>query len=106
MALDLLHTSSTFAHFDFLVQVLEDEPFEALRPTLDTLISDKEPDKQRALAEFIAGLIGGNRPSLFSIPFHSILVDRFQALATVQTACTLAMVPAYYGRYLQPKVED
>jgi proteasome activator subunit 4 len=43
----------------FLVQILEDEPFPALRPTLDKLISDQEPDKQRALAEFIGGLIEG-----------------------------------------------
>ncbi|KAJ7130046.1 hypothetical protein C8R43DRAFT_1025561 [Mycena crocata] len=44
-----------------IFQLLEDAPFEALRPTLDTLLSDKEPDKQRALAEFIAGLIGGSK---------------------------------------------
>ncbi|KAJ7102239.1 hypothetical protein B0H15DRAFT_813790 [Mycena belliarum] len=44
-----------------IFQLLENAPFEALRPTLDTLISEKEPDKQRALAEFIAGLIGGSK---------------------------------------------
>ncbi|KAF7339921.1 Membrane protein [Mycena venus] len=44
-----------------IFQVLEDDPFDALRPTLDTLIAEKEPDKQRALAEFIAGLIGGSK---------------------------------------------
>ncbi|KAJ7456675.1 hypothetical protein FB451DRAFT_613190 [Mycena latifolia] len=44
-----------------IFQLLEDAPFEALRPTLDTLITDKEPDKQRALAEFIAGVIGGSK---------------------------------------------
>ncbi|KAJ7783436.1 hypothetical protein DFH07DRAFT_995453, partial [Mycena maculata] len=44
-----------------IFQLLEDAPFEALKPTLDTLMTDKEPDKQRALAEFIAGLIGGSK---------------------------------------------
>ncbi|KAJ7666434.1 hypothetical protein B0H17DRAFT_1162542 [Mycena rosella] len=44
-----------------IFQVLEDAPFEALRPTLDTLISDKEPDKQRALAEFLAGYVFHNK---------------------------------------------
>ncbi|KAJ7071321.1 hypothetical protein C8F01DRAFT_1216892 [Mycena amicta] len=44
-----------------IFQVLEDVPFKALEPTLNTLLSDKEPDKQRALAEFIAGLLGGSK---------------------------------------------
>ena len=44
---------------DLLVQVLEDVPFSALKPTLDTLIVDREPDKQRAAAELIAGVLGG-----------------------------------------------
>jgi len=42
-----------------IVQVLEDEPFEALRPIMERLIADKEQDKQRGAAEFIAGVIGG-----------------------------------------------
>ncbi|KAJ7042558.1 hypothetical protein C8F04DRAFT_1076309 [Mycena alexandri] len=44
-----------------IFQILEDAPFEALRPTIETLISEKEPDKQRALAEFIGGVIGGSK---------------------------------------------
>ncbi|KAJ6615943.1 hypothetical protein B0H10DRAFT_2190770, partial [Mycena sp. CBHHK59/15] len=51
-------TRSTFQPWETSIQLLENEPFEALRPTL---ISNKEPDKQRALAEFIAGLIGGSK---------------------------------------------
>lgn len=41
------------------VQLLEDEPFEAFHPIVDRLISDKDPDKQRAAAEFLAGILGG-----------------------------------------------
>lgn len=44
---------------DSLVQILEDEPFEALRPTMEALIANKDQDKQRAAAEFIAGVVGG-----------------------------------------------
>ena len=41
------------------VQVLEDEPFESLKPIVERLIADKEQNKQRGAAEFIAGVIGG-----------------------------------------------
>jgi hypothetical protein len=43
----------------FVVQLLDDEPFEALRPTLENLLADTEPDKQRGSAELLAGVIGG-----------------------------------------------
>lgn len=42
-----------------LVQLLEDEPFKAFRPVVDKLILDKDQDKQRAAAEFLAGVLGG-----------------------------------------------
>ena len=41
------------------VQVLEDEPFESLRPTLEGLLANTEKNKQRAAAEFVAGIIAG-----------------------------------------------
>lgn len=41
------------------VQLLEDEPFEALRPTLEALITDKDKNKQRAAADFLAGVFTG-----------------------------------------------
>ncbi|KAG6832246.1 hypothetical protein H0H92_004211 [Tricholoma furcatifolium] len=40
-------------------QLLQDQPFEALRPTLEELMKDKDQNKQRAAAEFLAGLIAG-----------------------------------------------
>ncbi len=42
------------------VQLLEDEPFEAFRPTVEELIADNDQNKQRAAAEMLAGVIGGN----------------------------------------------
>ena len=39
--------------------MLDDEPFEALQPTLDELLANKDKNKQRAAAEFIAGIICG-----------------------------------------------
>ncbi|KIY51373.1 hypothetical protein FISHEDRAFT_37518 [Fistulina hepatica ATCC 64428] len=44
-----------------IFQLLEDEPFEALRPTLESLLHDKDRNKQRAAAEFMAGLLGGSK---------------------------------------------
>ncbi|KAF9270499.1 ARM repeat-containing protein [Marasmius fiardii PR-910] len=44
-----------------IFQLLEDAPFEALRPKLESLLADKEADKQRAAAELLAGVIGGSR---------------------------------------------
>jgi len=43
----------------FAVQLLEDEPFEAFKPTVERLIADKDQNKQRAAAEFLAGVLGG-----------------------------------------------
>lgn len=49
----------TLKQYLFLVQLLNSEPWEALRPTLETLLEDKNKDKQRAAAEFLAGVFGG-----------------------------------------------
>jgi proteasome activator subunit 4 len=43
-----------------LVQLLDNEPFEVLRPILEELLADIQPDKQRGAAELLAGLLGGN----------------------------------------------
>ncbi|KAG6869176.1 hypothetical protein C0993_012275 [Termitomyces sp. T159_Od127] len=42
-----------------IFQLLQDEPFEALRPTLEKLLQNYDQNKQRAAAEFVAGLISG-----------------------------------------------
>lgn len=44
-----------------IFQLLEDEPFEALRSTLETLLADKDKNKQRAAADFLAGLFAGSK---------------------------------------------
>lgn len=41
------------------VQLLDDEPLEALKPNLEALLADKEQNKQRAAAEFLGGLLNG-----------------------------------------------
>lgn len=43
-----------------LVQLLNDEPFAAFKPTVEKLIADRDHNKQRAAAEFLAGILGGN----------------------------------------------
>ncbi|GBE78103.1 hypothetical protein SCP_0109850 [Sparassis crispa] len=44
-----------------IFQLLEDEPFEPLKPTLEDLIADEDKNKQRAAAELLAGLFGGSK---------------------------------------------
>ncbi|KAI0702460.1 hypothetical protein BC835DRAFT_1411015 [Cytidiella melzeri] len=44
-----------------IFQVLQAEPLEALRPTLETLLADKEKNKQRGAAELLAGIICGSK---------------------------------------------
>ncbi len=56
-----------------VVQLLDDEPWDALRPTLEELLANKDKNKQRAAAEFIAGIISGPSPptiSRLSIMYH------------------------------------
>jgi proteasome activator subunit 4 len=48
------------------VQLLEDEPFDALKPTLEDLLSSKEKSEQRAAADLLAGLLGGKFTSLLT----------------------------------------
>ncbi|KAJ6627245.1 hypothetical protein B0H10DRAFT_1941394 [Mycena sp. CBHHK59/15] len=104
-----------------LVQLVEDAPFEALKPTLDQLISDKEPDKQRALAEFMAGLIGGSKhwpltkqhvlwewfkPILVNIFSQNLKTDTVTIWASFLEACTMFYVfHKKDPRRLQPLVD-
>ncbi|OCH96655.1 hypothetical protein OBBRIDRAFT_787227 [Obba rivulosa] len=44
-----------------IFQLLEDEHWEALRPTVENLIADEDKNKQRGAAEFIAGVFGSSK---------------------------------------------
>ncbi|KAF7319927.1 Membrane protein [Mycena kentingensis (nom. inval.)] len=59
-----------------IFQVLEDEPFAVFEPVVMKLIPEKEPDKQRALAELLAGLLGGAKH--WSIAKNKKLWDWFR----------------------------
>ena len=57
-------SQTVFINFDSpnsLVQLLEDKPLAALQPTLEKMISNKDQNAQRAAAELLAGVIGGER---------------------------------------------
>ncbi|CCA68831.1 hypothetical protein PIIN_02692 [Serendipita indica DSM 11827] len=54
-------------------QILGNEPWEAFRPTLETLLADSEQNKQRAAAEFLAGVIGGTKN--WPIGSQAVLLD-------------------------------
>ncbi|PVF98837.1 hypothetical protein CPB86DRAFT_757643 [Serendipita vermifera] len=44
-----------------IFQMIGDEPWDSLRPTVTKLLEDIEQNKQRAAAEFLAGLLGGSK---------------------------------------------
>ncbi|KAF8887958.1 hypothetical protein CPB84DRAFT_1816581 [Gymnopilus junonius] len=44
-----------------IFQLLEDEPFEAFKPIVEQLVVDRDQNKQRAAAEFLAGVLGGSK---------------------------------------------
>jgi proteasome activator subunit 4 len=46
--------------YKVIVQLLEDEPFAVFKPVVEGLIADKDHNKQRAAAEFLSGVLGGN----------------------------------------------
>lgn len=55
----------------FLVQLLDDEPLDVLKPIVEELLADKDKNKQRAAAEFLAGVISG-KLHINSTPWRSI----------------------------------
>ncbi|KAI0336090.1 hypothetical protein GY45DRAFT_1316150 [Cubamyces sp. BRFM 1775] len=44
-----------------IFQLLDDEPLEVLKPIVEELLQDKDKNKQRAAAEFLAGIIAGSK---------------------------------------------
>ena len=50
---------ASMPHTSYPVQLLDDEPFELLEPTVEKLLENNDKDKQRAAAEFLGGLICG-----------------------------------------------
>ncbi|KAI0828367.1 hypothetical protein BC628DRAFT_1417934 [Trametes gibbosa] len=44
-----------------IFQLLDDEPLEILKPIVEELLADKDKNKQRAAAEFLAGVIAGSK---------------------------------------------
>jgi proteasome activator subunit 4 len=88
-----------------VVQLLEDAPFEALRPTLEELIGCKEQDKQRAAAELLAGLFGGNLIDSSSSQRLNPLC-RLEALASECSDPPLEMVCSVDLCHFQAKDQD
>lgn len=87
------------------VQLLEDEPFAAFKPTVESLIADKDQNKQRAAAEFLAGILGG-KVSYGILPEICWNSARFKALADWQTRCTMDMVHSSHNDYISSKHQN
>ena len=47
------------------VQLLEHEPWDALRPTVEKLLQDSDKNKQRGAAELLAGVVCGRYLCIF-----------------------------------------
>lgn len=56
---EVISHPTVFTDRTSIVQLLEDEPLEILRPFLEDLIKESEKNKQRAAAELLAGIISG-----------------------------------------------
>lgn len=54
-------TQDNVSFIKSIFQLLEDQPFNKLKPFLETLIADKDQNKQRAAAELLAGILGGSK---------------------------------------------
>lgn len=79
----------------FVVQLLEDEPFEALKPALDGLLCDNDKNKQRGAAELLAGLLGGQCiPKVLVYSTHQL--SRFETLAGGKTKEAMGLVQTIY----------
>lgn len=55
----VLPQTNTLIFCLIVVQLLGDEPLLALKPKLEELMANKDKNKQRAAAEFLAGVIAG-----------------------------------------------
>lgn len=90
------------------VQLLEDEPWEALRPTLEKLLEKKDKDKQRAAAELLAGVLAGKYDAQDNgLSAHQdIWLDRFEALAETEARAHLGMVHPADGRRSSQESEN
>ena len=88
----------------YIVQVMEDEPLEVLKPQLTKLILDKDQNKQRAAAELLAGVLNGQLLRTESNPSSSLQhLHRLQALVSRETKTTVEMVLSLYPQDIQTK---
>jgi proteasome activator subunit 4 len=54
--------------------MLGDEPWESLEPVVVKLLEDKDENKQRGAAEFLAGLIGGMKQPMFGKHHSHVII--------------------------------
>ncbi|KAI0724287.1 hypothetical protein C8T65DRAFT_714470 [Cerioporus squamosus] len=98
-----------------IFQLLDDEPWEALRPTLEELLANKDKNKQRAAAEFIAGVIAGSKhwPTDAQTKFWNWFAPHIKAIFTQKSNDTLPVWASFLEhvfynkdpRRLQPLVD-
>ncbi|KAI1797633.1 hypothetical protein LXA43DRAFT_1126323 [Ganoderma leucocontextum] len=98
-----------------IFQLLGDEPFEALRPTLEELLANKDKNKQRAAAEFIAGILTGSKhwPSDSQVKFWKWFMPHAENIFNQKSNDTLSVWSSFFEhvfynkdpRRLQPLVD-
>ena len=84
----------------YAVQLLEDEPLDALKPTLDELLKDDDKNKQRGAAELLAGVLSGGWTFSFVEDFVHPPTCRVETLANGTAGSTLGLVQTSYEQGL------
>ncbi|TBU39582.1 hypothetical protein BD309DRAFT_1022044 [Dichomitus squalens] len=81
-----------------IFQLLGDEPFEALRPTLEELLANKDKNKQRAAAEFIAGILIGSKhwPTDSQVKFWEWFVPHVKNVFNQKSNETLSVWSSFF----------
>ncbi|KAH9921997.1 uncharacterized protein BXZ73DRAFT_91690 [Epithele typhae] len=98
-----------------IFQLLDDEPFTVLQPIVEELLANKDKNKQRAAAEFIAGMIGGSKhwPTDAQLKFWMWFTPHIRTIFSQKTNDTLAVWSSFFEhvfynkdpRRLQPLVD-
>ncbi|KAM5538277.1 hypothetical protein V8D89_008164 [Ganoderma adspersum] len=81
-----------------IFQLLGDEPFEALRPTLEELLANKDKNKQRAAAEFIAGILTGSKhwPTDLQVKFWKWFMPHAKSIFNQKSNDTLSVWSSFF----------
>ncbi|KAI0374438.1 hypothetical protein BV20DRAFT_1049238 [Pilatotrama ljubarskyi] len=98
-----------------IFQLLDDEPLEVLKPIVEELLIDKDKNKQRAAAEFLAGVIAGSKhwPTDAQVKFWKWFTPHMETIFSQKSNESLSVWSSFFEhvfynkdpRRLQPIVD-